>query len=467
MAEHYLSLPPRSEEAEQAVLGAMLLEPPAVIPRVRAIVGGSDFYLEAHRRLYLALLALHDAGEGIDLVTVQAYLCDRGLLDMVGGQAYLAHLLDAVPTAASAEQYARIVKDKARLRQVQALAHRALDASNNGQTSAEVMAALRTALDELAEAEAVDTFAVMRCADFLAAEIPAPLWVCEPLVPGGGLTFLFSRAGVGKSLFAFELARCIARGEPFLGRFKTTSGPAIYLNLEMATPQFQHRLRLFELHHPVGQAALHVVNEPLALNDPACFARFKALCENIAPALVVIDPLIRALPGVKLNLAEEVSPALAPAADLARELGFGLLCIHHSRKDGGAGGLDSLADSRDFAARADVALLMQAMGEDGGDGGLLRVTCEKSRWGEEPPPFCLRLENDLEGYPALVPAEAPNARNEVLEVLAMQSPLGVKEIVSELEGAKSRDQVHKALAGLLGDGRIIKHRRGVYALPEG
>jgi len=181
---------------------------------------------------------------------------------------------------------------------------------------------------------------------------------------------------------------------------------------------------------------------------------------------VVIDPLIRALPGVDENAAAEVNQALAPAADLARELGFGLLCIHHTRKDGGQGGLDSLAGSRDFAARADVALLMQGVGENGDEGGLLRVTTVKSRWGAAPPPFCLRLENDAEGYPALLLAEAPNARNEVLEVLAMQSPLTTGVIVTELEGVKSRQQVNRALKDLHEAGRIRQVRRGFWALPE-
>ncbi|HUT74246.1 MAG TPA: AAA family ATPase [Armatimonadota bacterium] len=343
---------------------------------------------------------------------------------------------------------------------MQALAHRALEQSANGGRSLEVIASLRSALDDLAEAG--DTFAAARVADFLTAEITAPLWVCEPLVAGGGISFLFSPPGVGKSLLSFELARCVARGEPFLGRFNTTGGPAIVFNLEMAAPQFQHRLRLFEHHHPVGDAALYLVSESLALTDSASFARFRALCESIGPAMVVVDPLIRAMPGVKLNLAEEVGPALAPIADLARTMGFALLAIHHTRKDGGRAGLDSLADSRDFAARADIALLMQAVGED----GLLRVTCEKTRWGDPPPPFCLRIESDPKGYPAILPAEAPNAKNEVLELLAMQSPLTTGEILAELEGVKSRPQVNRALKDLHEAGCIQRVRRGLWALPE-
>lgn len=212
---------------------------------------------------------------------------------------------------------------------------------------------------------------------------------------------------------------------------------------------------------------MYVVNEPLALNDTACFARFKALCESTGPALVVVDPLIRALGGVDENQAPEVNAALAPVADLARELGFGLLCIHHSRKDRAAAGLDSLAGSRDFAARADVVLLMQAAGDTGDAGDVLRVSCVKSQWGEAPAPFCIRVEDDPEGNPALVSADLPNARNDILDLLALRSPLTVKEIVDELAGVKTRDQINRALYALLAEGRIIKLRHGLYGLPDG
>ena len=457
--------PPQNLEAEQATLGAMLLEREA-IARVVDSLRPEDFGLEAHRVVYDAIASLFRRGEPVDPVTLGDELTGRGQHARIGGDPYLARLLTATPTAANVEHYAGIVKEKSRRRDLQALGWRLAGEAGNGKTSAEVMAGLRSTLDEMAEAEAADTFAALRCDDFLAAALPAPLWICEPLAAGGGLTFLFSRPGLGKSIFSFELARGVATGEPFLGRFPTTRGPALYFNLEMAAPQFQRRLRQFETHHPVGDAALYVVNEALALNDPASFLRFRALCQSIGPALVVIDPLIRALPGVDENAASEVNAALAPAADLARELGFGLLCIHHATKGDARRGLDSLAGSRDFGARADVALLMQTAVEDA-EGGLLRVTCVKSRWGETLPPFCLRLENDAEGGLALLPADAPNAKNEVLEVLALRSPTGVKEIVAELEGLKSRSQVHRALAALLAEGRVRKTGYGAYAVSGG
>jgi len=118
-------VPPRSEEAEQATLGAMLLEREA-IARVVSIVGAGDFYGDAHRNIYNAITELFNEGQPVDVVTLAERLRVRDLLEQVGGQAYLAELLNAVPTAASAERYAGIVRDKAVLRDMISAANRVL-----------------------------------------------------------------------------------------------------------------------------------------------------------------------------------------------------------------------------------------------------------------------------------------------------------------------------------------------------
>jgi len=118
-------VPPRSEEAEQATLGAMLLERDA-IARVVSMLEPGDFYADAHRSIFNAIIDLFNEGQGVDVVTLAERLRVRDLLDQVGGQAYLAHLLDAVPTAASAERYAAIVRDKTILRDMIAAASRIL-----------------------------------------------------------------------------------------------------------------------------------------------------------------------------------------------------------------------------------------------------------------------------------------------------------------------------------------------------
>ena len=110
-------VPPQSTEAEQGVLGSMLLERDA-IARVVEMIRGDDFYREAHRRIYETMVDLFERGEPVDLITVTDRLKARGQLDDVGGAAYVTSLLDAVPTAANVEYYARLVLQKSLLRQL-------------------------------------------------------------------------------------------------------------------------------------------------------------------------------------------------------------------------------------------------------------------------------------------------------------------------------------------------------------
>jgi replicative DNA helicase len=108
---------PWSQEAEQAVLGAMLLDQDAAL-RAAELVDDSMFYREAHRRLFRAMLALTEQRTVIDHITLRDELLRRGELEVAGGLEYLAELVDAVPTAANIEFHAKIVKDKAILRRL-------------------------------------------------------------------------------------------------------------------------------------------------------------------------------------------------------------------------------------------------------------------------------------------------------------------------------------------------------------
>jgi len=108
-------LPPQNIEAEQAVLGAIILDNEA-LPKSLEILSQDDFYRESHRRLYRAILDLFEKNDPIDIVTVSDFLRKSGDLDMVGGVAYLSTLVDSVPTSANIRYHARIVREKALLR---------------------------------------------------------------------------------------------------------------------------------------------------------------------------------------------------------------------------------------------------------------------------------------------------------------------------------------------------------------
>lgn len=107
--------PPHSLEAEQAVLGSLLLDP-QMCDEVATILRPEDFYADAHARLYRHLLEMHEAGSQIDAKLLLERLRRSGELESIGGPGYLAEVAAAVPYAAHAVHYANIVRDKATLR---------------------------------------------------------------------------------------------------------------------------------------------------------------------------------------------------------------------------------------------------------------------------------------------------------------------------------------------------------------
>jgi replicative DNA helicase len=115
--ENLRRVPPQNLEAEESVLGAMLLDNEScnlALPLLRA----DDFYREAHRRIFDGILTLHEEGSPVDTVTLTEVLRRHGQLQNVGGAALVAELVDRVPTAANVEHYARIVREKALLRRL-------------------------------------------------------------------------------------------------------------------------------------------------------------------------------------------------------------------------------------------------------------------------------------------------------------------------------------------------------------
>src|SRR5436305_8808018 len=108
-------VPPQNLEAEESVLGAMMLSPGA-IGAVSEIVDAGDFYRESHAKIYRSALALYAKGEPVDAITLTDQLEERGELDDVGGRVRLHELAALVPATANSAHYARIVREMATLR---------------------------------------------------------------------------------------------------------------------------------------------------------------------------------------------------------------------------------------------------------------------------------------------------------------------------------------------------------------
>ncbi len=110
-------IPPNSMEAEQSVLGSMLLDKEAVAAAAE-VLHGEDFYSDAHREIYEAILDIYDRGMPADLVTLAEALRQRGTLESVGGGTYISDLSMSVPSTANVRYYIRIVEEKAILRRL-------------------------------------------------------------------------------------------------------------------------------------------------------------------------------------------------------------------------------------------------------------------------------------------------------------------------------------------------------------
>src|SRR4051794_9192200 len=106
---------PHNLEAKKSVLGAILIHNEA-FNHAAELIDSRDFFRDAHRRIFDKMVALSERNEAIDLVTLKEELQRSGEIEEVGGPAYIASLGDGVPRSANVEHYARIVKEKATLR---------------------------------------------------------------------------------------------------------------------------------------------------------------------------------------------------------------------------------------------------------------------------------------------------------------------------------------------------------------
>ena len=112
-----LKVPPQAIEAEQAVLGGLMLSPES-INHLGDFLSDADFYLQAHRVIYKAILELSEKNQPYDAITISQWLLANNLANQVGGTEYLIDLVNQTPSAANIKAWAEIVREKSILRQM-------------------------------------------------------------------------------------------------------------------------------------------------------------------------------------------------------------------------------------------------------------------------------------------------------------------------------------------------------------
>jgi len=246
-------LPPQSREAERCVLGSLLRDN-SVIGDVIQIVHADNFYQDAHQKIFQGIVSLYDKGHPVDLVMLAEVLKQQKQIEDVGGYAYLAELWDAAPTAANAEYYARIVRDRAVVRNLihvsteilrdaydqtqpadellESAERKILDVAQRGLTGQTMTleAALREAYDRIDSRYTGDVKAIsgLRTEYTDLDELTAGLQNSEMII-------VAARPSVGKTSFALNLVRNIITRE-------RESAPVFFVSLEQSRIELAERL---------------------------------------------------------------------------------------------------------------------------------------------------------------------------------------------------------------------------------
>jgi replicative DNA helicase len=153
---------PHNLEAERSVLGAILLHNSA-FNLAAEVIDAADFYRDAHRRIFEKMVKLSERGDAIDLVTLKDELGKSSEIDEVGGPAYIAALVDGVPRSTNVEHYARIIKEKATLRNLIFSANKILATAYEAEDDAEtILDQAEHAIFQIADDKVRDGFVSLR-----------------------------------------------------------------------------------------------------------------------------------------------------------------------------------------------------------------------------------------------------------------------------------------------------------------
>jgi len=344
-------VPPQNIEAEQSILGGILLENSSINSALEVLSKG-DFYNEAHRKIFSTIIELSEKNEPVDLITLSNALKDKSMLDSVGGTSYLASLVDNVPSAANVANYAKIVKEKAILR---GLIGSATDIINScyetGSDVDEVLDKAEHSIFEISENKVRPSFYPIRDIvkdSFRAIEdlyarkelitgVPTGFEKIDDLTCGlqkSDLIIVAGRPSMGKTAFALNIAQFAAlEGQT----------PVAIFSLEMSKEQLAFRLLaseakvdsqrlrkgfLGETDWPkLTTAAGRLSEAPLYIDDTPAItvlemkAKSRRLAADAGLGLIVVDyiQLMRA-GGYRDNREQEISEISRSLKALAKEL---------------------------------------------------------------------------------------------------------------------------------------------------
>lgn len=331
-------VPPHNLQAEESLLGAMLLSKDAIFRSID-VVGPNDFYQPSHRAIFDAIVKLHASGEPVDPVSVAEMLHRAGELEWVGGQRALIALQVNTPATSSAGYYAKVIVDHALLRRLIHLGTSILESAYLLKDADEIIDVLKADLAGIDLPSAALPAGLMTVEDFMARDmdVEAP-WIIPGLLRPLWRMIIVAEEGAGKTLLSQQLALAAARGiHPFT---LEPMEPVTTLIIDGENPEE----RIYEGFEMID-AAMNVANPPsnkawvwiepggIDLRKRAWRAQLEAVIQHVRPKLICLCPLYRMYEPGKDNdeiATREVQQALN---DLRSRYRFALFIEHHAPKE--------------------------------------------------------------------------------------------------------------------------------------
>lgn len=325
-----LRQPPHSAEAEQSVLGALLMDATA-FGKVADVLTAADFFSHGHRLTFAAIVSLITEAAPVDVVSVFERLERDGQAETAGGLVYLNQLLQAVPSAANIGRYADIVAERAMLRATIATFDEATTRAFRNESSASILDDTKVALGRLADARKLGSKRVplLTLAELREQSHSAP-WLVKHILPAASIGMLYGGSGTFKSFIAIDASLHVAHGLPWMGR-RTQQGSVLYIAAEGGSGLWArivawHRARRLQW----TDTPLLVVPAALDLTADAWRVVEAAQAKGVSPALVVIDTLSQTYAGEE-NSANEVAAYFRELGTRFRQLwGCAVLILHHT-----------------------------------------------------------------------------------------------------------------------------------------
>ncbi|MGN8647631.1 replicative DNA helicase [Gracilibacillus sp. HCP3S3_G5_1] len=365
--------PPHNIEAEQAILGAIFLEPNA-ISSATEILMPEDFYRASHQIIYRVMLELSDKGEPIDIVTATTALANRQQLDDVGGVSYLSDLANAVPTAANIVYYCKIVEEKSILRRlIRTATDIVTDSYSKEDEVEEVLNESEKRILEVSNRKNASSFknikdVLIQVYDNIdqlhknkgeVTGIPTGFRDLDRITSGfqrNDLIIVAARPSVGKTAFALNIAQNVA--------IKTNENVAIF-SLEMGADQLVNRMicaegnidaqrlrtgsleeedwgRLSMAMGSLSNAGIFIDDTP-GIRVSEIRSKCRRLKQEHGLGMILIDylQLIQGSAGSQENRQQEVSEISRSLKGLARELNVPLIALSQLSR-----GVESRQDKR-------------------------------------------------------------------------------------------------------------------------